>query len=137
MDSDSLRADYDSGNRSYDDRKGGGLENPRSRAPNQSGDSIDPPRRRLPPAPDQPIIEQLLAELNVVVAGNSKFDAFDHHQTWDTAALLVRYGIPRLAIFRTTDDAARKYLFGGLRKTEKLPFAEIALILRLSRHIPP
>ena len=51
--------------------------------------------------------------------------------------VLVRYGIKSLESFRTTDDQARKYLFEDLRKTEKLSFREIALILKLNKHIPP
>ena len=106
-----------------------------------SGDNNDtqpkasPPT--APPLPEKQLVSALFHELQRVIAGNSKFDAFDHNQAWESAEKLVQYGIISLESFRTTDGQARKYLFEDLRKTEKLPFREIALILKLNKHIPP
>ena len=76
-------------------------------------------------------------ELTLIVQGNAKFDSFSDNRIWDSAELLVRYGIGSIEGFRTTDDADRKYLFEDLRKAEKKSFLDLALILKLNRHIPP
>ena len=100
-------------------------------------DNVEQQARRNPPEPNEHLVTQLYEELRVVVQAHNKFEQFDLTRVWDTAVLLVRYGIPSLESFRTTDDQARKYLFEDFRKAEKLSFAEIALVLKLNRHIPP
>ena len=142
MDSDSLPADYGSEDRSP---KGGDFENDRrSLASNDSqAENLNqaPPspriRQRIPPAPDASQVNTLYTELSIVVAAHNKFEHFDLNRVWDASVLLVRYGIPSLESFRTTDDQARKYFLEDLRKAEKLSFAEMSLILKLNRHIPP
>ena len=103
--------------------------NPESEAPKSQA--------RQPPPADPHLVNDLYRELKHVVDSTAKFEAFSTEQTWESAMVLVRYGIKSLESFRTTDDQARKYLFEDLRKTEKLSFREIALILKLNKHIPP
>ena len=96
--------------------------------------------RTTPPSPDQlnrAVVDSLFNEITRIVQGNPEFYAFDHRRIWDSAELPVRYGITGLEIFRTAGDQARICLFADLRKAEKLPFREIALTLKINRHIPP
>ena len=80
---------------------------------------------------------KLNAELRAVAASNPKFEAFPPHRIFDTANLLVAYGITTLEAFRTTDEIARRYLMEDLRKNEKLNFLQLAFLFKLARHIPP
>ena len=61
-------------------------------------------------------------ELRTVAAPNAKFEAFPPRRIFETASFLVSYGITSLEAFRTTDEIARKYLFGDLRKMRGLIF---------------
>ena len=82
-------------------------------------------------------LEQLYDELINETRGATKFEAFNLDRLWESAIILVRYGINTLEAFRTTDGQARKYFFEDLRKKDKLSFLEMGLILKLNRHIPP
>ena len=70
-------------------------------------------------------------EIRAVSASNPKFEAFHPHRIFETTNWLVAYGIPTLEAFRTTDEIARRYLFGDLRKAEKLTFPQLAFYLSL------
>ena len=114
--SNSPRADWSDENRSPR------YEDPAVERDNNSNasDEFDPPApaRRNPPEPDENLVTKLYEELRVVVTAHNKFEQFDLTRVWETAILLVRYGITSLESFRTTDGQARKYLF--LRTSEKL-----------------
>ena len=134
MGDDSPRDDYDSEDRENPDIDGANddLEE-KSEAPHKTPE----PTNRRPGPSRKSLIDKLPEELATVVAAHAKFEHFDHDRVWDTASLLVRYGIPSLEIFRTTDDTASQCLFEDLRKSEKLAFTDLALVLKLNRHIPP
>ena len=79
----------------------------------------------------------LNAELRQVAISNVKFAAILPRRIFETANWLAAYGIPTLGAFRTTDEIARQYLFGDLRKAENAYPPQLAFLSKLDRHIPP
>ena len=53
-----------------------------------------------------------------------------------TAELLALNDIISLGAFRTSGEIARRYLFEDLRKNGRIPFSDMARLLKLTRHIP-
>ena len=55
----------------------------------------------------------------------------------ETASFLAKNDIRSIGAFRTTDELARRYLFGDIRENGKLAFVYLACLFELDRQISP
>ena len=84
-----------------------------------------------------PEVGILTTELLAVRNSSSRFQPFVEARIQESAAILLRYGLPTVEYFRKADKQAMSYLFGDLRQREQRTFHELSFPIALSQHLLP